>query len=373
MTGNRARTSPKPDDPIGWTTVPGSACSRRLRCGAAAMIALAALAALAAAAPVPPAAAATAGGTGQFGITPAPRDGVSPPYFTMTLAAGQSATGTAIITNAARTATKLKLSRTTGVTAGNGGSAFSQPFQRCAGPGCWVTGLPRTVTLPGRTQERLTFRVRVPPRTPPGQYLAGLSAELAAKPRAVQVGSNGKGALARAIIVREVTVGVAVTVGSPSQLTTRLRIPAVSGVAIDRLARLNILLRNTGQTFTHARGHASCTAAGRRHTYLVYAGTVLPHGQAEIPANAPGLPEGTAMPCTVRLRYGPGLTASWTGSVTIPAPPAGRIVHTGPGAYSVIPPNTIPAWAIALIVIGALALLAMAASLLRTRRRSRFP
>jgi LPXTG-motif cell wall-anchored protein len=48
-------------------------------------------------------------------------------------------------------------------------------------------------------------------------------------------------------------------------------------------------------------------------------------------------------------------------------------VHTGPGAYSVIPPNTIPAWAIALIVIGALALLAMAALLLRTRRRSRFP
>jgi LPXTG-motif cell wall-anchored protein len=75
----------------------------------------------------------------------------------------------------------------------------------------------------------------------------------------------------------------------------------------------------------------------------------------------------------VRLRYGPGLTVSWTGSVTIPAPPAGRIVHTGPGAYSVIPPNTIPAWAIALIVIGALALLAMAALLLRTRRRSRFP
>ena len=168
-------------------------------------------------------------------------------------------------------------------------------------------------------------------------------------------------------------MGVAVTVGSLSRLTTRLRIAAVSGVAIERLARLNILLRNTGQTFTHARGHASCTAAGRRHTYPVSAGTVLPHGQAEIPANVPGLPEGTTVPCTVRLRYGPGLTVSWTGSVTIPAPPAGRIVHTGPGAYSVIPPDTIPAWAIALIVIGALALLTMAVLLLRTRRRSRFP
>ena len=55
---------------------------------------------------MPPAAAATAGGTGQFGITPAPgRGGVSPPYFMMTLAAGQSAIETAIITNQGRTAT----------------------------------------------------------------------------------------------------------------------------------------------------------------------------------------------------------------------------------------------------------------------------
>ena len=349
--------------------MPGSACLRRLL---VLLTGTAALTAVAASASAPFAGAAEAGGNGQFGITPAPAsNGVAAPYFMLTVSPGGSATATAVITNESNTAEKLKLSRSTGITAGNGGSAFSRPYQNCAGPGCLVTGLSGTLTLPARTRQRLTFTVRVPPRTPIGQYLAGLTVELAAKPRPVRVGTNHKGATAQAIIVRQVTVGVAVTVGSLSQLTTRLRIPAVSGIAIGRMARLDILLRNTGQTFTHATGTASCTAAGKRHSYRVYAATVLPCGHAVIPANAPGLPEGTSMPCTVRLRYGVGLTVSWAGSVTVPAPPAGHIVHTGPGAYSVIPPATIPAWAIALIVIGALALVTMAVLLLRMHRRSK--
>jgi hypothetical protein len=346
--------------------VSGSACLRRL------LALLAGTAALTAVATAPPAAAAEAGGNGQFGISPAPAsNGIAAPYFMLTMSPGDSVTATAVIANQSGKTEKLKLSRSTGVTAGNGGSAFSRPFQNCAGPGCWVTDLPGTLTVPADTRERLTFRVRVPPRTPIGQYLAGLTAELAAKPRPVRVGTNHKGANAQAIIIRQVTVGVAVTVGSLSQLTTRLAIPAVSGMAIGRLARLNILLRNTGQTFTHATGTAACTAAGKRHRYRVYAATVLPGGHAVIPANAPGLPEGTSMPCTVRLRYGVGRTVSWSGPVTVPAPPGGRIVHTGPGAYSVIPPSTVPAWAIALIVIGALILLTMAVLLVRMHRRSK--
>jgi hypothetical protein len=77
------------------------------------------------------------------------------------------------------------------------------------------------------------------------------------------------------------------------------------------------------------------------------------------------------MPCTVRLRYGPGLTARWAGRVTVPAAPRIRIVHTGPGVYSVLPDNGIPPWAIALMVLGALVLAALV--LLLFRRRGRGP
>jgi hypothetical protein len=130
-------------------------------------------------------------------------------------------------------------------------------------------------------------------------------------------------------------------------------------------------LANTGQTFAHGTGKASCTAAGRRHSFAVYASTVLPHDQAVIAVNAPGLPEGGTMPCAVWLGYGHGLIVRWAGLVSVPAPPRVRIIHTGPGAYSVVPDLGIPAWAVALLGVGVLVLAAMAAVLLRLRRRDR--
>jgi hypothetical protein len=322
--------------------------------------------------PVLPAAAAPAGGNGQFGLTPVPDSaGRVAPYFMLTMAAGETVTDTALVSNEGQVAEKLKLSRATGVTAGNGGSAFSQEFQGCSGTGCWVGGVTAEVALPAGGTEKLPFTVRVPAGTPPGQYLAGLTVESATPPPSVKVGSNGR-ATARAIIVERVTVGVAVTVGVLSQLTTRLRIPDVTGVAIGPTARLNLDVANTGQTFTHGLGKASCTVAGRSHSFGVYAATILPHDQAVIAVNAPGLPEGVAMPCAVQLAYGNGLIARWAGSVTVPVPPPARIIHTGPGAYSVVPENGIPGWAIALIVIGVLVLAALAVLLLlRLRRHSR--
>jgi hypothetical protein len=336
------------------------------RVGLAAAVVVAALAVVT---PVLPAAAAPAGGNGQFGLTPVPDSaGRVAPYFMLTMAAGQSVTDTALVSSEGQVAETLKLSRAAGVTAGNGGSAFSRKLQGCSGTGCWVSGLAGEVTLPAGAAAQVPFTVRVPAGTPPGQYLAGLSVAAATPPRSVRVGSNGR-STARAVIIERVTVGVAVTVGVLSQMTTRLRIPGVSGQAIGPTARLNMELANTGQTFAHGTGQASCTAAGRSHSFAVHAATVLPHDQAVIAVNAPGLPEGATMPCAVWLRYGNGLIARWAGPVTVPAEPRARIIHTGRGAYSSIPYNGIPAWAIALLAIGALVLAALVVLLVRLRLR----
>jgi hypothetical protein len=333
------------------------------------------VAALAVVIPVLPAAAAPAGGNGQFGVTPVPdASGRAAAYFTLTVAAGKSATDTALVSNEGHVPENLKIGSAAGVTAGNGGSAFKQAFGgKCSGTGCWVSGLTGGVNLPAGTAEVVKFVVRVPPGTPPGQYLAGLTVEPVAKPPSKLVGKRGQ-ASARVVIIQQVTVGVAVTVGDLSRMTTRLEIPGVSGEAIGPMGRLNVGLANTGQTFAHGTGRASCTAAGRSHSFAVYASTVLPRGQAVIAVNAPGLPQGVAMPCAVQIDYGAGLVARWAGLVTIPVRPRTRTVHTGPGAYSVVPGGGIPLWAIALLAVGALAL-ALAATavvvLLRQRRRNR--
>jgi hypothetical protein len=334
-----------------------------------------ALAVVAAVLPVLPAAAAVTGGGGAvaaFGITPMPGpDGFAAPYFIMSVGAGRSASATALISNWGTSAETLKVSRSTGTTAANGGSSFVQAFEDCTGAGCWITGLPAVVTLPAGAAEELGFWVQVPGDTPDGQYLAGITVESAADARP-EVISAGAGTTARAIVIEQVTVGVAVDVGPRSLMRTRFLIHGVTGEDIGPTARLNIQLANTGQTFARGTGQAFCSSGGRQYSFRVYAGTVLPHEEAVIAVNAPGLPEGAAASCSVRIGYGHGLAASWAGPVAVPAAPHVRVIHPqGGGSYAVIPADSPPAWAIALFVLGALILAVLTVLLLRTFRRRR--
>jgi hypothetical protein len=227
------------------------------------------------------------------------------------------------------------------------------------------------VTLAGGVREKIAFTVHVPAGTVRRQYLAGITAELAAKPKATKVGQHGK-ATAQAIIVEQVTVGVAVTVGNLSQMQNRLEVSGVSGQAIGTMPRLTVTLRNTGQTFSGGTGRASCTSSGKSHSFRVATNTILPGDQAQIAVNGRSLHEGATVPCVVRIHYGHGQTVSWSGMVTLPKTTTARIVHTGPGAYTVIPKSGIPGWAIVLIVVGAVAIAGVAVLLIRSRRVGRF-
>lgn len=188
----------------------------------------------------------------------------------------------------------------------------------------------------------------MPRGTAAGQYLAGLTAEEAGKPPTVRVGSHGK-TTGNAVIIEQVTVAVAITVGSLSTLTSRLVIPGVSATLIGSMIRLSIGLKNTGQTFAHGTGKASCVAAGQRHAYSFYASTVLPRERALIPVNALNIPDDAGkMPCAIPLGYGNRQIVTWSGLVTVPAASTSRVVHTGPGAYSTIPVSGTPWWVTAL-------------------------
>jgi len=339
--------------------------SRRVRWRVAAA---AGLGALVAAFPVMAAGAIGTGGAESFGLNPAPLpDGQAEAYFNLVAGSGQSVTATVILSNLGHKTEKLKLSRSLGVTAANGGIGYSGASGPCSGPSCWLAGVGRTVTLGPGARERIRFTVRVPAGTPHRQYLAGITAELASSPKATVVGQHGK-ATAKAIIIKQVTVGVAVTVGNQSQLRNRLDIPGVSGQAIGTMPRLNVALRDTGQTFSGGTGQVSCTAAGRRHSFRIVTNTILPGDQAQIAVNALSLQEGTTVPCVVRVHYGQGQTVRWAGMVALPKTATARIVHTGPGAYSVIPHNGIPGWAIALMVVSGVAIAGVAVLLIRMYR-----
>ena len=98
-------------------------------------------------------------------------------------------------------------------------------------------------------------------------------------------------------MVTTVTVGVAVTVGLPSSLAWKLRIPAVTAVPEGSMARLIIHLDNAGQTFASATGTVSCAAAGKDRSFPALAGATLPGQSVDITVNAPGVPEKGGIPC----------------------------------------------------------------------------
>lgn len=334
--------------------------------------ALAGLALIAALAPPAAAQAADTPGTGPFGLTPAPTPAGQPrPYFSLTIAPGQSANDVAIVSNEGTRPERLLVTTSRGVTAANSGSAFEGIAGRCAGASCWVAGLPALVTLAPGARMALGFRVAVPAATRPGQYLAGLMAQSAIRPSPVRVGSNGH-ASAKVTIIDQVTVGVAITVGRFPQMRTALSISAVSAGWVGATPRLFIPVRNTGQTFVRATGTISCRSGGRPRLYRVIMETVLPGGQAALPVNAPGLTSG-AMPCTIQLHGSTGLRAAWSGVVNVRPMVATRTYHSAKSVYVSLPENTVPPWAVALMVIGALILASLLALLLQNRKRTARP
>ena len=276
---------------------------------------------------------------------------------------------TAVIRNKGRTTQRLRLALSRGVTAANSGSAYQSVPTQCSGVSCWVSGLPATVTLAPHADRTLAFRVRVPDHVQEGQYLTGITAESTDRSDPVRLGSKGA-ASTRAIIVRQVTVGVAVTVGALARLETALMIPAVAGGWMGKLPRLNISVRNVGQTFATAKGTASCDVKGRRHSYNVVMHTVLPSTDAMLPINARGVTSGS-WPCRVRLRDGAGHVVTWSGLVRFPELRHQRVYHTGKGTYTSVPDETIPLWAIVLMALGGLILAALLTLLVRNRRQRR--
>jgi hypothetical protein len=310
--------------------------------------------------------------TGPFGLTPAPTAAGQPrSYFQLTVAPGHSALETAIISNEGTRTERLRVTTSRGVTATNSGSAFDGTTTGCTGAGCWIRDIPHTVTLAPGVRKALGFKVTVPRWTRPGQYLAGLTAESAIRPRAVKVGSNGR-ASARAIIIDQVTVGVAVTVGRISRLKTALVILPVSAGWVGSTPRLYIPVANRGRTFVKATGNITCRSGGRLHVYRVIMETVLPGGRAVLPINAKGLSSGP-VPCAVWLRDAAGSTFTWSGRVNVPPHTLTRTYHPNKSVYVSLPETTVPPWAVALIVIGALILASLLALVIQNRRHLRRP
>lgn len=308
------------------------------------------------------AASAPAPAPGPFGLSPTPlAGGKARGYFSIDLAAGQAATETLLVYNESPKPEELRLIRALGQTATNSGDSFQSDPSTCRSTGCWLASLPSEIRIAPHRVEEAAFKVSVPAGTPAGQYLAGVTAVSASLPKSVLLGRQGKTS-ERAIVIDEVTVGVAVTVGPLSKLRTQMRIPAVKGSRLEALPRVEMELANVGQTFSHATGSLACRVGTKSLRYAVTASTILPGQQAVLPINAQSIGFNKTVPCTARMAYGHNQVAIWSGLVRMPSSvQPTKTYHTGNGVYTSLPArsNGIPGWAIAVIAIGSLCLVGM--------------
>ncbi len=283
---------------------------------------LALLAAPAGAAAAGPTATATFAG----GFAAGPVNAGAYDYYSWALSPGAARAGAVRVTNLASGSQAVVLYAAAGVTSPLSGDAYVGQPGTCASAGCWLSGLPRTVTLARGQSETVAFTARVPRGTRPGQYLAGIAVRPANPPRLAPSRRAG----ARSLILHQVTVGVAVTVGSG--YASQLDIPAVTGTVIGDQPGIALTERNLGASFEHPAGAAmiSVASAGSR-AFTVRSGTVLPGGLATLRVITSGLGPG-AYPARVALHYDNGAkTAYWGGVVTIPRVASVATAPVGPG------------------------------------------
>jgi hypothetical protein len=307
----------------------------------------------------------TAGFADQFAVGPAER-GTGLSYFNFTVPeGGGSVAGAMSVTGEDHSVIRLAVARADGDTADDSGDAYSvAPKGGCAEVACWIRGLPVTLDLAYKQVTIVSFTVVIPRGTSPGQYLAGVSVEPAARPK---VPRGGHGAIS--LLVHRIVIGVAVTVGSgyPHSLS----IPDVTGTRIGNNPGLIVEEKDTGRAFEHPFGAVTLrTPSGRSLKFNVRSGTVLPGNGAGLGVHAPGVQPGT-YPASAYLYYDLGhKIARWSGEVVIPG--AKKVIVVPPGSKVLVVSGGIPAWAIwALALLSALLLGGGLWALLAWRRRKK--
>ena len=290
--------------------------TRRL-CRRVTTTALAALTLAVALAPAGQAAATFAGGFSAGPLNTGALD-----YFTFALAPGGHARERVRVANLRATGQSLELYAVLGVTSRASGDAYYGYPGGCLGAACWIRRLAPIIRLHGGTTTLVGFSVHVPPGTKPGQYLAGIAIQPAKTPPGARA---TPGSAATSVILRQIVVGVAVTVGS--HLHSAVSIPLVKGEAIGATPGLGIVEENHGVRFEHPVGTATLVVGGHRRVFGVRSGTVLPGDHASLHVLTPHVAAGT-YPARVELRYDElRKVAVWTGTVVIPAIQSARFVQ----------------------------------------------
>ncbi|MCH8065314.1 MAG: DUF916 domain-containing protein [Chloroflexi bacterium] len=206
---------------------------------------------------------AQAGGAVSFGIRPTKAVEDRPEtfsYFSHELAPGALLADEALVMNSGDVPVTLKLYAVDGITAQNGGTAFTHQGQESAGASRgvsrWLSLSVTEIGLEPAEDMLVPFTITVPPDASPGHHVAGLVLEEVANEEA-SPGGEGKTQFGVKVVRR---VGVAVVIDVPGPHVAGLEI---TGAALrqqdDAGATFVVGVHNTGNILLQAEGSAVLT------------------------------------------------------------------------------------------------------------------
>lgn len=206
---------------------------------------------------------------GRFSIQPAgTADARGASYFSYALQPGAAVSDLAVVVNEGADPITLTVYPADGVTATNGGTAFSANGQHRDGTHAWIAVDVAKLNIPAGSRVAVPFTLRVPAAATPGDHFAGLVVE--APPAA-----GSAGGIAAAVVQR---AGVAVVVRVPGAAAEKLVFGAVCVNRETGSSYVQLVASNQGQLLTRGTGTLALRSASGATVFErpVQLGTVLP-------------------------------------------------------------------------------------------------
>ena len=234
-------------------------------------------------------------------------------HYLVQLRPGESITQTVKITNTAKQTVLTRITGADALTNEATGVAFRSPLNAQALQAKWISVATPAVTLAVGETRLVSFTVRVPPGTPPGQYMAGISAwvPLGSRPKPPAAGPN-QATFALDLQIQRV---IPIEIDVPGAWAPQLSVNGANAIPTEVGVTLGVHIANTGNAF--ALGSGVIRVPDTKTDYSFKIDTFLGGTSIVYPMTwVSNLPVGSHH-VEVDLSYNGGRHLTWNGTINV--------------------------------------------------------
>ena len=243
-----------------------------------------------------------------LGASPTTRDA----YYVIEAAPGSSSHKTIILRNPNSHTVQADIQPVSAFTSRTGAS-YGTPGSKPTDTATWISIATSRVALAPDEVRKINFSVDVPPGTPAGQYLAGLSASVPLPPQAAPPQSSGSTANFAVTLQPQRVIAVQVNVPGPRQ--ARFEVRGVRPKIVGDRVRLEFDIANIGNAFAKGTGVATVTDTQTRREFKIE--TFIPHTAIKYTVDWTGEVVAGSHDVSMRLQDRNGHIVNWSGRVDL--------------------------------------------------------